>query len=366
MLVAGRPLLSLNAAPADSIALCAALPMADAGAEGGAPPEWVHLLPAGKFSGSDGRAYHVEDAAALVAASLAAMGDFGVIDENHATDLAMPKGGAAPARGWIKALEARATGIFGKVEWTAAGKALLADRAYRFISPVIFHDKAGKVLSIVRASLVNKPNLRELAALNTQLNNQETDMDFLAKLRGSLKLDAAASEDAILAAITASGALALQAALDPIAKMIGLNAGSDGAAVLAGVEQLKKAPDAGGDDVVKALQAELADVGGRLKAMSDGVSKDKALAFVDGAIKEGRVGVKACRDKYIAWHMENPAKTEEQINVLPALGAGNGEIFYPSQGKDGVISLNAEQKNVARLLGVSETDALKTLTAEAA
>jgi phage I-like protein len=351
-------LLSLHSsAAAATLAMCSALPETASGDA----PEWIHLLPAGTFTGADGRGpYTVTDAGKLVEASLKAMNGSGVIDENHATDLAGPKGGSAPARGWIKSLEARADGIWGKVEWTKSGAALLADKAYRHISPVIMHLKDGTVTEILRASLINKPNFRGLAALN----NQETDMDFLAKLRGSLKLDAAASEDAILAAVAATGALALQAALDPIAKVIGLNAGADGAAVLAGVEQLKTSSS--GDDAVKALQAELAIVGGKLKTVLDGVSKDKATAFIEGAIKEGRVGVKPLREKYIAWHMADPARTEEQIAALPALGAGNGEIVYPKPGKDGEISLNAAQKAVAAQLGVDEKDFLKTLESEAA
>jgi phage I-like protein len=67
----------------------------------GAPvPEWVHLLPIGTFSGVDGRGpYTVPDPAAVIAASMAVRRL--PVDENHATDLAAPKGEPSPARGWI-------------------------------------------------------------------------------------------------------------------------------------------------------------------------------------------------------------------------------------------------------------------------
>lgn len=241
-------------------ALCTALPLPDASQDKPAP-EWIHLLPAGSFSGADGRGpYHVQNANKLVEASLEAMAGSGVVDENHSTDLATPKGEPAPARGWITALEARADGIWGKVDWTRAGLALLADRAYRHISPVIMHLKDGTVTAILRASLVNKPNLRGLAALN-----QETPMDFMDKLRAALGLGDDADEAAVITGIgAAKGGSALQTALDealrPIAKAAGLAEDADAKAVLAGVEQLAKAKPASDDGTVKALQAELGKV----------------------------------------------------------------------------------------------------------
>lgn len=60
-------------------------------AEDGAAPERVHLLPAGEIRTGDGRGrYHIRTAAVLMAASLSA-GDRLPIDEDHATDLAVPR-----------------------------------------------------------------------------------------------------------------------------------------------------------------------------------------------------------------------------------------------------------------------------------
>ncbi len=153
-------------ATAESVSLALA-------AETGDVPSWIMLLPAGEIRTADGRGpYRLDDATALQA-SLAAAGGRLPVDENHSTDLAAPKGGPSPARGWIVALEARADGVWGQVEWTEPGKALLAERAYRHISPVITHLKDGTVTGLLRASLTNRPNLRGLAALH-----QEEDMDF--------------------------------------------------------------------------------------------------------------------------------------------------------------------------------------------
>lgn len=131
--------------------------------------EWVHLVPAGTFSGSDGRGpFRLADAPAVIAASLA--GGKIPFDENHSTDLAAPRGAPSPARGWIVAMQSRPDGIWGRVEWTGEGRALLGQRAYRGVSPVFESDKSGTVLRVLRAALTNVPNLPQLATMHSRGN----------------------------------------------------------------------------------------------------------------------------------------------------------------------------------------------------
>lgn len=132
----------------------------------GVAPDWVHILPTGHFKGVDGRGpYQANDLNKIIAASRDAAGNRELLlDYNHATDLAaMPKGGAAPAAGWISDLQVREDGIWGKVDWTPAARQQVANREYRYISPVFRHEKDGVITSILRASLVNQPNLRMTA-----------------------------------------------------------------------------------------------------------------------------------------------------------------------------------------------------------
>ena len=144
-------------------ALCSAVALpADAAA-----PDWVHLLPAGEIRTADGRGpYRVTNMTALMAASLA----FGKLplDENHAIDLAAPQGGSSPARGWIVDLQQRADGLWGRVEWTPAGRMMMADRAYRGVSPVIQHMQDGAITAVLRASLTNNPNFTGLVSLHSK------------------------------------------------------------------------------------------------------------------------------------------------------------------------------------------------------
>jgi phage I-like protein len=100
-------------------------PLLDLAAAQGLPdgpnvPEWVHLRPTAKGAilTFDGRGpYTVLSAEEVIANSL--RDPRGIpIDENHSTNLAAPEGREAPVRGWVAQMEARADGIWGRVEWT--------------------------------------------------------------------------------------------------------------------------------------------------------------------------------------------------------------------------------------------------------
>lgn len=358
-------LVSMHAAD-EAVALCSSVAFA-AGAN--SAPEWVHLLPQGEIRTGDGRGpYRFAAAEQLIAASLQA-GERLVIDENHATDLAAPKGLPAPAMGWVTELQARADGIWGKVEWTDAGKQLVAGRAYRGISPVIAHDKAGNIAALLRASLVNKPNLRGLQTLHSE----ETDMNLLQKLAKALGLPDSTSEDTLVTAITTLHAekakaatdqtVALQAQLDPLAEAAGLTKGAKADDIVAAVKQLV----AGNADsaTIVGLQAELKAVGDQLVSIQSEGKKKTAEAFVDAAIAKGRVGVKPQRDRYVTLHMADPAGTEAMINDLPALG-GTMLTTAPIKTPAGEVSLNAEQLDVAKALGIDPKAFAETLKAEEA
>lgn len=342
-------------------------------AEAGVPAE-IMLLPAGStITTNDGRGpYRVADAAALIADSLQASGGRMPVDENHSIDLAAPKGEPSPARGWMTGLQARADGIWAPVDWNDAGKQLLAERAYRGVSVVFSHRADGTITRIMRASLTNKPNLRGLVALNAVEGTME---ELLKKLRALLGLaddaEPGAVYDAISAVMSAATAEKAKAAQGTalqaeIARAAGLSDGSDGAAVLQAVTTLavegKKAP---GADAITALQSELKTVTTELNSLKTAGATDKATAFVDAAIKAGRVGVKPLRDHYIAMHAVDAARVEKEIGAMPILGPSGAQIDPPKPDKDGNIALNAEQTNAAKLLGISREAMAKTLAAEA-
>lgn len=128
----------------------------------GGPPEWVHLLPAGRsVAGRDGRAWSLPDPAALVAAFKAKGIDL-PIDFEHANDRPEVRatGRPIPAAGWIKALALRADGLWGRVEWTETAREMIGRKEYRFLSPsFLYTPKTRTIVALKGAGLVHNPNL---------------------------------------------------------------------------------------------------------------------------------------------------------------------------------------------------------------
>jgi phage I-like protein len=337
--------------------LAAALDLPDvAGA-----PEWIHILPcaSGTIQTFDGRGpYVVTNAEQVIANSLA--DPRGIpIDVNHSINIAAPEGREAPARGWITAMEAREDGIWGKAEWTNEGQGLVADKAYRAISPVMILQADAKTLSRISVvSLVNKPNLRGLTALH-----QEQPMNW-ASIAKALGLAETATEEECLAAIAGlkkketGEPAALQSALTEIGAALGV-AGGDAVAILAAAKGAKTT-----DGAVVAMQAELVKVTGQLTSLQSEGAKSKATTFVDGEIAKGRVGVKPLREHYISMHMEDAGRVEKELGALPILGNSGQITAQPPTTGGEITSLNAEQRQVADALGITHEAMLATVKAE--
>lgn len=326
----------------------------------GAVPEWIHLIPAGaEIMTQDNRGpYRVVDPQSVVASLTP--GQKLPVDENHAIDWAAPHGQPSPARGYIVELQSRDTGIWGRVEWTEAGKALMSDRAYIGISPAIVHDGEKRIIGVARASLTNKPNLRGMTALH-----METDMDLSAVAK-ALGLAEDADMEAIIAAIgklkspKEDHSVELQSQLGQIGVALGVAENAPAATILAAAKSKGDASPA----EITALQSEITTLATELKTLKDGSARKDAEAFVDGAIKEGRVGVKPVRDRYISMHMSDPEGTAAIINAMPVLGPDNRPKVPSTPTADGEIALQSEHIEAARRLGVAPKAYAATLKAE--
>ena len=159
-------------------------------ADNGAAPEWIELLPAGVFSGRDGRGpYRLSNPAEVIAATRKIELPAGIpIDYDHATDLAAPEGRPAPAAGWIRELAVRDGAIWGRVEWTQHGAAAVTTHEYRYISPVFEHGPDGNVARLLRAALTNNPNLY-LTAISTRIPVNEAGTSPVGQIENPLALE---------------------------------------------------------------------------------------------------------------------------------------------------------------------------------
>ncbi len=360
-------------------------------------PEWLHLVPAGTFRGRDGRGpYRLKDPAAVIEASMAE-GKL-PIDENHATDFAMESGRPSPARGWIVELQARDDGLWGRIEWNESGRALMADRAYRGVSPVFVHDKEGTVTRLLRAALTNTPNLPQLAMLHgaahaaldaEQRNKLDADQfavpgkrempihdaehvklawDMVDRTQGLSEAERAEARRRILAKAKSLGLDtqgwkgAAQAAgagdmdIAGLRQALGLAGTADEAAVLAAAKAASETVarqvaelaalkrDAVPTERVVALQAEL----DKIKAER---AEERARGFIDAAIKEGKPIV-AVREQLIAQHVANAEATEKLVKGMRSIHAGGIVVRHDAADGDPVAELSEIDKDVAKKMGI--------------
>lgn len=181
--------------------------------------DWYHLVPKGEFPHSAGL-IQVLDQEAMVAMvnrfnAEAASPKFAglLIDQEH---WSIDTDKSSEAFGWVKELVNRADGIWGRVAWTNLGNAALANKRYKFLSPVWMPNQLERLgnkrfrpLRLDSFGLTNNPNLRGMAPLTNRAGD-ETPADKTAVQKSktmksvatALGLSAEASEEAILAAVT--------------------------------------------------------------------------------------------------------------------------------------------------------------------
>lgn len=318
------------------------------------------------------------DAGAVVRASLAAA-PHGVlsIDYNHAADLAAPKGGAAPAAGWITNMEATPNGIWADVEWTDAGARAIASKEYRFLSPSFLHGADRVITRILGAALVNRPALPQLTALASAAAVGELMDPTLAALLEALGLPKTADQTAALAAVTA-----LKAAPAPaLCAAAGVSGGASVdeivnavAAMKANADQVKAIASAAGlastasvIDIAAAvatlkanataatlLETQVATLSSRLKTLEG----DKLAETVDAVIAAGKF-VPAQRAELLALAAADQGLFNRLVSTaVPVLQPGQRGVSAPAPGE-----LTHEQKAVCAAMGISEGDYKATLAA---
>jgi phage I-like protein len=295
----------------------------------GEAPQWVQILPAGTFAGRDGAGpYHLDDPQGVITATLAAASGADLpIDYDHQTLWSKDNGQPAPAAAWMKEFQARADGVFARVDWTSAAAARVAAREYRYLSPVFWHDDTGRIIRVEHAALTNTPNL-EMQALASRLQSNGGEMDlkqFLAMLAPGLGLPAdvtaeqlAAHAKSLAERDKATGVVlvgmgkrlglpetatpgAIETALadtltavNETAQVLGLTGPTKPAQLAACAKdliaaKLGQAQTANPDPAKHVPMSEFLAVSSRLKALEDGQAQDKATEAVEAAMKAGKV-----------------------------------------------------------------------------
>lgn len=302
----------------------------------GVAPEWVELIPAGpKVTGRDGRSWLFDEASGSLLLSNFTDRTIDLpIDWEHATQHRAPKGMDAPASAWIKQLEIRDGALWGRVEWTPRGASDVVSREYRFLSPVFDYDPTSmRIACLVSAGLTNKPNFL-LTALN-QETPENTPVKLSPALLAALGLPETATEEQATAA--AAQLKTTQQALN---------------AEQRNLERF--IPRADYDAVVqRATNAEQA------LASQKKVEHDKTVdALLTAATQAGKITPATVDYHRAACHDETGlARFKAFVDAAPVVAADTslGERRHEST----ATALNAEEKQVASLLGMSEAEFIK-------
>ena len=189
--------------------------------DGSADP-WIKVTPRGAVTTRDGRSFTF-DPDKLVDRFKSEKVDLPA-DFDHGIALNALKGVKTPAIGWATDLQARPDGTYAKMDWLPDGKAAIADRTHRYVSPTIHHDDTGNVTWLHSISLTAAPAI-SMPALASALVVGSDAAASLATLTAAIGLPAVSDLDAVLTA-------ALRALSDSVPKSV-----HQGALEIAGTAQ---------------------------------------------------------------------------------------------------------------------------------
>ncbi|MCM3419048.1 phage protease [Sphingopyxis alaskensis] len=342
----------------DQYAIGGAIAIASAAGGDGGPPRVIQLFKMGAHPSRNGKppVIRVDDRAhaeRIVAATARyhSSNDM-VIDYDHQSVFGARHGvgGRAPAAGWSGRVFATDDGVFAEVDWTEAAATALGKREYRYISPVFTHDKAGRPLFVVNATLTNTPSL-DLAAVASALSTEEGSVSMnLANIAKALGLGEDASEEEILRAIAnATGAATMTA----IATALGVAEGDD--LVAAATALKEKADNAANPDPAKFVPvetvAQLTTSVQSLQGTVDGLQADRRKAKIDAAQSDGRLPPALVAH---ASSITDEAQLDAFLGALPAGGLGKAAV----SGEPGSASgkLDAAELAVASAMGLTEEE----------
>jgi phage I-like protein len=272
------------------------------------------------------------------------------IDYEHTSALDPgEKGIKAIAAGWIKKLSwVPNEGLYGDVEWTTQGKIEVESKQYKYISPVIIHDKKTHAIEKLHSvALTNKPrtiNQRELlaASLGVSLDSGEKEkvMDLKALkaqlIAAGVKLADDATDEVILAAATehigklksvSESAATTEAVAASVRVKLGLAKDADGVAIAAKLDSLRA-------DTVPA--SEYKAVADRLEKIEQTAKARESQELVATAIETAKLNPN--NSEQMAWAREYASTDtigfKKWSDAAPALYPV-GRVVTPSKKLDG-------------------------------
>ncbi|MFZ5826511.1 MAG: phage protease [Bacillota bacterium] len=329
----------------------------------GQVPEWVPLLPDGWVNSAKGRFLADAEARRLILANWQRRGLDLVFDYEHQTIT----GQQAPASGWIKDLADRGTdGLWARVEWTDRAREYLANKEYRYQSPVILVRKSdSRVVYLHSAALTNVPAIDGLEPLVANLNLAQLNLkegtvvdEWLNRLLYTLNLPADSTWEKVLEVIQnlrqrAQDAETTVSANKALASMLQLPE-------TAGPEQIRGKVLSLMNPAGMVSVAEYNQVKTELETLRSEVTQQKATGLVEKALSDGKIAP-AQKEWATAYALSDPTGFASFVELAPKVVpvdqdiSGKPPAKKPGSGSD----LDDVQLHVNSLLGVTAEDMTK-------
>lgn len=280
--------------------------------DGGNIPTEIQIIPYGHHTTDKGDFVLDEEAMAAVMADLAGMENDMVIDYEHQTLY----GGEAPAAGWIKKLVNKGSeGLWAVVEWTERAAGYLANKEYRYLSPVFLKRKSdGHVTRLINAALTNAPAIDGMVALVNKAafgRKEPTEVSEMKELFKLLGLAPDATEEMAMKAVQELQAGAVLVAHkdvlvalglkedvsleDAVAGVVAMKADAEGLAGIRkdlGLEDSATASEVSGTVMaMKQGAGQEGEAAARLAAVEAKLAKGDAEGLVAQALKDGKISV---------------------------------------------------------------------------
>jgi len=318
-------------------------------------PEWIHIMPFGRYEHPLGSFEITPEIAEQIVANFRTDPRDIVLDYEHQSLNAVSNGQPAPAAGWIKDLEVRDDGIWGRVDWTPEARRYIRNREYRYVSPVYVPEyrdpKTGEVIGpkIISVALTNTPFIPDLKPIVNKTQNQEVEeMERLIAL--AEKIGVEVTED------LRNDADALEAAIKAkIEELQTKNAGGDAG---------EPKNDEGNGNDSNDIQMTMTDMAKQIAALQKELIEAKrqiamkeAAEKVDKLIADGRL-LPAQRDWAIQYAMKDPQGFDQFAANLPKMEVPpdvkpNKLVMTPAGSENTIAMKYAEE------FGLSEEDLAK-------
>lgn len=290
-------------------------------------PEVIRVLPKGHVSSTKGD-FEVDDRdiAGIIRQFKARRLDL-VIDYEHQTlnDV------QAPAAGWIKDLYPGEDALMARVEWTKKGREYIANKEYRYLSPVVLVKKADQHAAVFHsAALTNTPAITGMfAIINSDalsIEEEEEPRMELSALIELLGLEEGTAEEDVLKRIKE---LTQQAAEEGQGGQEGKEGpAKEGTQLVANktvLDLLGLPEDARTEDVtarIMAFKAGDSVLQRRVAELEKQAASQKAEELVGLAMKDGKLSP-AQKEWAVAYALSDPkgfAKFVEKAPVVVPMG----------------------------------------------